>query len=388
MRLTDLVWDGARATLRRVTQSALTIVALAIGTAAIVTILGTSYSASAQIDQELSSLDDDAAIATIERGAWERSDHQIEMSQRGNGLVAAIGTFTILNSDVPALTSARGDIEVQVPIVVATKSGILARGGVIKEGALPETALADELTSSLVLGTTAAQSIGVDLRAGRGTVAVGGQRFEVVATVNDNSRQSLLSTAVVLTPFQAASLGILPPTQDFAVAVLPRTAEYASEYLPLALMPQAPESVSVSLPPSARQLQAGISSSTQALVVLVGIATLVMSTFGIATTMQIAVRERRPEIGIYLAMGLRRGQIAMKFLVESLCLGAIGSVLGWTLGILLSSIVVEASGWYTHFPPVIWLVPAIGLIVGAIGGMVPAIHASRLDPAALIRAQG
>jgi lipoprotein-releasing system permease protein len=63
---------------------------------------------------------------------------------------------------------------------------------------------------------------------------------------------------------------------------------------------------------------------------------VVVATFNVASSLVVLTRERRREIGVLSAMGLGRRALTMVFLLCGVCLGAAGSLLGVTLGWLIS----------------------------------------------------
>jgi putative ABC transport system permease protein len=95
----------------------------------------------------------------------------------------------------------------------------------------------------------------------------------------------------------------------------------------------------------------------------------------------ISVGERTKEIGLRRAVGARRRDIFMQFLMESLAVTLIGMVLGSALGWAASVILARV----TQFPVVIsWepfaLALAFALVVGVFFGVQPARRAARLHP--------
>ncbi|MGA2335347.1 MAG: ABC transporter permease [Terriglobales bacterium] len=123
-------------------------------------------------------------------------------------------------------------------------------------------------------------------------------------------------------------------------------------------------------------------------VAMIGIAAISMVVGGIVimNIMLVSVTERTREVGIRKAMGARRSDVLLQFLIEAVILSMVGGVIGVLLGIAVAKGVTFAVG----MPSVIklWAVVA-GLIVSAsVGiffGVYPARRAAMLDPIAALR---
>ena len=120
---------------------------------------------------------------------------------------------------------------------------------------------------------------------------------------------------------------------------------------------------------------------------VVGIA-LVVGGIGIMNVMLVSVTQRTREIGVRKAVGARRRDVLIQFLVEAVTLalvgGILGVLLGWGLGVLGASMI-------PGFPPAHVPVWAIALAfgfsagVGIFFGIYPAAKASALDPIEALR---
>jgi len=124
---------------------------------------------------------------------------------------------------------------------------------------------------------------------------------------------------------------------------------------------------------------------------IVGISLLVGG-IGIMNIMLVTVTERTREIGLRKALGAKRRDILVQFLIEAMTLsaigGAIGIACGWGLSQLAGYFITksEALPFSTHVP--LWAVLlALGFAsaVGLFFGLWPAYRAARLDPIEALR---
>ncbi len=125
--------------------------------------------------------------------------------------------------------------------------------------------------------------------------------------------------------------------------------------------------------------------------VLGGIAaiSLAVGGIGIMNIMLVTVTERTREIGIRRAIGAQRSSIVAQFLIEAAMLCGIGGIVGILFGtagsVILSTLLMQM----TIFPPVKVTVGAFALSValGIIFGSYPAAKASKLQPVEALRAE-
>ena len=118
---------------------------------------------------------------------------------------------------------------------------------------------------------------------------------------------------------------------------------------------------------------------------------IIIASFGIVSTLFMAVMEKTKEIGMLMAMGVPRRSIMMIFVMESGILGLLGAVLGVALGAGLAIQMgsydygMEVMAGITTIPFVVRLQDAVIIVLftfllNLIAGIYPASRASKLDP--------
>jgi putative ABC transport system permease protein len=113
---------------------------------------------------------------------------------------------------------------------------------------------------------------------------------------------------------------------------------------------------------------------------------LIVGGIGIMNIMLVSVTERTREIGIRKAVGARRRDILVQFLIEALALSLIGGVIGILLGVIGSKVVGGIAGWRTAVSiQSIIIAFSFAAAVGIFFGIYPARKASSLDPAEALR---
>jgi ABC-type antimicrobial peptide transport system permease subunit len=120
--------------------------------------------------------------------------------------------------------------------------------------------------------------------------------------------------------------------------------------------------------------------------VLIGVISLLVGGIVIMNIMLASVKERTREIGVRIAIGARRRDIFLQFLVQTILITSLGGV----MGIILGFAVLKTVGSYLALQvaasvQMIWVALLVSVGVGLVFGLTPAIRASNLDPVEALR---
>ncbi len=134
------------------------------------------------------------------------------------------------------------------------------------------------------------------------------------------------------------------------------------------------------------QMVTQVSSLMTILLTVIASISLLVGGIGIMNIMLVAVSERTREIGLRLALGARRYDIMMQFLVEAVVLSGVGGIIGIGLGITAANILGSANHWPVMISPAaILLALTFSAGVGIFFGFYPAWRAARLNPIESLR---
>ncbi len=137
------------------------------------------------------------------------------------------------------------------------------------------------------------------------------------------------------------------------------------------------------------EIQKMLSSTTQTMSLLLGsiaAISLVVGGIGIMNIMLVSVTERTREIGLRKAIGARKNDIMLQFLVESVGMTVSGGFIGIVLGIGISLILSYFAGWSVITSPIsVVLATAFSALTGIFFGLWPARKAAALKPVEALR---
>ena len=134
------------------------------------------------------------------------------------------------------------------------------------------------------------------------------------------------------------------------------------------------------------EMMTSMTSMITTVLIAIALISLLVGCIGIMNIMYVTVTERTKEIGLRMSIGAKNAAILMQFLTESIILSLIGGVFGMLLGVGLSYVV----DLFMSLPFIVnglWMLISFAscAVLGLIAGFFPALKASRTDPINALR---
>jgi putative ABC transport system permease protein len=390
LRVSDVLLLGTISLRSRRLRAGLSALGIAIGIAAIVSVLGITRSNQASLLAQIDTLGTN--LLTVVNGR-SLEGQEAELPRRAVAMLGVIdgvqyiaptaelaGVHVFRTDKIPRFETGGLAARVADVRLLATLNGHV-RAGVFLNPATAEY-------PATVLGYQAARTLGITTTNPAPRIWLGRHWFTVVGILDPLALAPEIDrSALVGRPIAERLLAFDGhASRVYIRADTSRVLPVASLLAPTA-NPEAPDEVTVSRPSDALAARIAVASSSTVLFLGLGAVALIVGAIGIANLMVISVLERRGEIGLRRALGATRRHIAVQFVTESLVLSAVGGCLGLAIGAGVTIALAVARHWSVAIPMLaMWGGLGAAIAVGAAAGLYPALRAARLAPSDALRA--
>jgi putative ABC transport system permease protein len=384
-------------------RTALTMLGIVIGVAAVIVMVAIGHGAQLQINRQISSLGTNVIVVTA---GSSNAGGASQGAQSLNRLTVA--DVDALKRNATLLTGVSPLILTRIQVIAGSANWRVDLNGVSTDfftirdwtttSGVPFTD--DDLRAKravVVLGATVAKvlfpdgnAVGQEIRLERTPFTVGG----VLAPKGQTPMGSDQDDVVIVpyTTAQARLDGFTAIGPILASARSPASLTSAQEEIRMILRdahgipPGGTDDFTVRDQTQIAQTATRTSSIMASLLAAIASISLLVGGIGIMNIMLVSVTERTREIGIRMAIGARGVDVMLQFLVESIVMCLLGGLAGLAAGVGGAALVGRLTGWPIDTPvSAIFLALGFSAAVGIFFGFYPARKAAALDPIQALR---
>jgi putative ABC transport system permease protein len=389
-------------------RSALTMLGIIIGVAAVIAMVGVGAGATARIQAQIQSIGSNLIIVL----PGSISSNGVRL---GSGAVPSLtqDDAKAIAAECPSVTLAAPAVRGSVQVVYGNNNWATSVQGVTPDymtirdytmlsGQFFTTQDVDAAAKTAVLGETVARNLFGDSDPTGQAVIIKNVPFTVagVLTPKGQSPTGQDQDDVILLPISTATQKVLGANKANAKAVgslmvqavSPEAMDQAIQEMGALLrerhriLPGLEDDFTIRNLTEVFEAQ---ETSAQVMSILLGAiasVSLIVGGIGIMNIMLVSVTERTREIGLRQAVGAKTRDILMQFLVEAVTLSLLGGIVGIAVGLTASLLISHFADWSTQVSPLsILLAFVFSAFVGVFFGYYPARKAAFLDPIEALR---
>lgn len=370
-------------------RSALTMLGVIIGVAAVIIAVGFAQGCMAAVTNQIEGLGSNSITAMIMSRSSSRqlTLDDCEKLQEYSQYIEKVSPYILTSMNVKFGAESKS-----TRILGADANYLDLQGLKIEEGRYLTQSDIDKNEKVAIIGSTIVNKLFEGDRALGEYLRINGNKFLIVGVLESTANgMEGTNDDMVIIPINVAqrTLKITSVTMFLANATSNETLDLATQKIKDFLFNIFKDDDSYVVFTQEAMLGIMDTISNIMMLILGSIATisLVVGGIGIMNIMLVSVSERTREIGIRKAIGAKKKDIMIQFLIESLLLTGIGGVIGVIIGLLTIKYGVGAVDLLEPVYSVPWTIAAFmfSLVIGVMFGLFPANKAANLHPIDALR---
>lgn len=362
-------------------RSALTMLGLVIGIASVIILVGIGNGTSNQVTSQVQSLGTNVLTLNI-----NSSDTSLEYSQLDDLLkidnIESVAPYKSVSSTVT-----RGDTTSQRASIIATTQEYMNTTNLtISKGRILSVIDLENNSKVCLLGNDIASTLFSLSNPIGQTIKINGDNYTVIGVITavGNSMGSNIDDMIII-PFTTAKyLGSDTSINSLYIKVqdenkIEKTTSLIENYITQTLGITT-DYFSVSSQDSMLDTMESVNDTLSLLLAGIASISLIVGGIGVMNVMLVSVTERTKEIGIRKALGAKRSDVLVQFLIEALVLCICGGIIGVISGILIGAVLGKMGYTFTPNTSIIILSFSSSALIGIIFGIFPARKAAKLNP--------
>ena len=372
-------------------RSSLTALGLIIGITSVILLVGIGEGATSNVSSNVKSLGTGTLTVSI-----TSEDNYLDYSQvddiQGLSNVESVAPYKTISATVSkgTTTSNRARVLATTPDYLTVMNLGINAGRKISDIDIDNSSkvclLGSSLASSLFENSKNKDIVGKTINLNGDRYTVVGILAKVGSTMGTNVDNMLIipfTTAKYLKGDTTVSTLYVKVENE---NLIDRTTSIISSYLERTLNITS-DDYTVSSQDSMRETAQTIKNTLSLLLGGIAGISLIVGGIGVMNVMLVSVTERTKEIGIRKALGAKRKDILVQFLIEALILCMLGGIIGVALGIIVG-LILQTFGFNFEISSVIIAISfASSLFIGIVFGIFPAYKASKLNPIDALRSE-
>jgi putative ABC transport system permease protein len=391
MNMRNLLITAARSLSRNKMRSALTSLGIIIGVASVIMMVGIGNSARIAVREKVFTFGSNAMA--VESPASPFTDRDVETLRR---------TIPLIKNITPVASRSKVTAKYQSRFILSRISGVDNDFFEIKEWPLQYGRyFADVevigIEKVAIIGNTARLELFGYTDPVGNVILVNNIPFKVIGSLTELGQafSGRDQDNVIIVPYTTAGIKLIGRRtfeeifiSTYSETLVDKTAAEIRNFLRLerAIPPDKGDDFRIRTSKEKLEMAEYISKTLAILLAGIASISLIVGGIGIMNIMLVSVSERTREIGIRMAIGARKRDILIQFLIEAITLSAGGGSAGIVIGLVLYFVITVAVGWpfYLSFFSVI-IAFMFSCAVGVFFGYYPAKKASSLKPIDALR---